>query len=343
VGEPLRVRWCAQLIGVSGGIDGDIDGARTVPQSEWQAHRGNLSALCAAGLLGVGRPARAGLETRISSSRMTSGEGRDVRVRLYVLVAALVLVGLGWCVAVPIARSSPEILHPQIGRLVCVSSVCYPVAQACPDRAAPTGSRWSAPLADRPGPGRRGLMASGASPVSERRPVGYPERPARLEVAKGSSLQARRRGILFLSDGAAAACPARATVVLASSTSALSVGIRQGWPKAGNAWGLVRQSMYLLRDDLDGVFNGLVFQRERARSHVDAQAVGADAQVERHASAPRHGDLVSVVDRDEWRCVLPDAAGSGARQLAGDRQPPVPRVHGGVQHPIRMAQAVGRG
>jgi len=91
-----------------------------------------------------------------------------------------------------------------------LSSVGYPVAQACPGRAAPTGSRWSAPLDDRPGPGWRGLMASGASPVSERRPVGYPERPARLEVAKRFFLQARRRGIdLALAKG----CASRVTTL----------------------------------------------------------------------------------------------------------------------------------
>jgi hypothetical protein len=37
-----------------------------------------------------------------------------------------------------------------------------PFAQARPDRAAPAGSRWSAPRRVRPGPGRRGLVALGA-------------------------------------------------------------------------------------------------------------------------------------------------------------------------------------
>src|SRR5262249_44286387 len=61
----------------------------------------------------------------------------------------------------------------------------FPVAQACPDRAAPTGSRWSALPEERPGPGRRGLMASGASPAS--RQQGFPEGrgPGRVALAAG--------------------------------------------------------------------------------------------------------------------------------------------------------------
>jgi hypothetical protein len=52
------------------------------------------------------------VELAISFSRMTSGEGLRMRMAPYVLVAALVLAGLVGLAAVPIARSSPEILHP---------------------------------------------------------------------------------------------------------------------------------------------------------------------------------------------------------------------------------------
>src|SRR6266508_2974124 len=41
-----------------------------------------------------------------------------------------------------------------------------PVAQVSPDRAAPAASRWSAPPDVRPGPGWRGLVASGAPSAS---------------------------------------------------------------------------------------------------------------------------------------------------------------------------------
>jgi hypothetical protein len=61
----------------------------------------------------------------------------------------------------------------------------FPVAQACPDRAAPAGSSWSATPAERPGPGRRGLVASGAPSARQRR--GFPERrgPGRVALAAG--------------------------------------------------------------------------------------------------------------------------------------------------------------
>jgi RimJ/RimL family protein N-acetyltransferase len=132
-----------------------------------------------------------GLEPATSSSRMTSGHGHDVGKMVYALVIALVLVGLGWRVAVSVARSSPEILHRPTcddGGLVSPAGG-FPVAQACPDRAAPTGSRWSALPDERPGPGRRGLMASGASPAA-RRP-GFPERrgPGRAALAAGGQLR----------------------------------------------------------------------------------------------------------------------------------------------------------
>jgi hypothetical protein len=68
-------------------------------------------------------------------------------------------------------------------------TVGFPVAQACPDRATPIGSRWSATLAERPGPGRRGLLASGASPASRRH--GFPARrgPGRAALAAGGRIR----------------------------------------------------------------------------------------------------------------------------------------------------------
>lgn len=51
------------------------------------------------------------LELRISSSRITSIEGQDLRLNLYALVVAWALVGLAWLNRVRIARSSPEILQ----------------------------------------------------------------------------------------------------------------------------------------------------------------------------------------------------------------------------------------
>jgi hypothetical protein len=64
----------------------------------------------------------------------------------------------------------------------------FPVAQACPDRAAPPGSRWSATPAERPGPGRRGLVASGAPSASRQ---GSPERrgPGQVALAAGGEIR----------------------------------------------------------------------------------------------------------------------------------------------------------
>jgi hypothetical protein len=81
-----------------------------------------------------------------SSVSVTSGCDLGQRLSAHALVIALVLVGLGCHMAVSIARSSPEILQGPTpvdeGRVCPAAGI--PVAQACPDRAAPTGSRWSA-------------------------------------------------------------------------------------------------------------------------------------------------------------------------------------------------------
>jgi len=53
-----------------------------------------------------------GLEPATSSSRMTSVSDRDRPGKPFVLVAALACAGLAGLASVPIARSSPEILHP---------------------------------------------------------------------------------------------------------------------------------------------------------------------------------------------------------------------------------------
>jgi len=106
-----------------------------------------------------------GHEPVTSSVSVTSGWGHGLRWGLYALLTALVLVGLLELAAVPSTRSSPRILH-QRGCWVWSSRWGFPVAQACPDRAAPAWSRWSAPPDERPGPGRRGLVASGARRVA---------------------------------------------------------------------------------------------------------------------------------------------------------------------------------
>ena len=64
----------------------------------------------------------------------------------------------------------------------------FPVAQVSPGRAASAGSEWSTSL-ERPGPGRRGLVASGAPSAS--RPRAFPERrgPGRVALAAGGRIR----------------------------------------------------------------------------------------------------------------------------------------------------------
>ncbi len=82
-----------------------------------------------------------------------SGLASYVNVWLSALVVALACLGLGKRWWRFIARSSPR-FFPREG-VPYLSG--HPVAQAPPRRAAPAWSRWSAPLDERPGPGRRWL------------------------------------------------------------------------------------------------------------------------------------------------------------------------------------------
>jgi hypothetical protein len=129
-----------------------------------------------------------GLEPTTSSSRIRFGPLADLASRLFALVMALVVVGLTRGPKRAFSRSAPISLPDRlaVGRSCPVG---FPVAQACPDWAAPTGSRWSATLAERPGPGRRGLVAFGASPAG-RRP-GFPQRrgPGRVALAAGGQFR----------------------------------------------------------------------------------------------------------------------------------------------------------
>src|SRR6266498_5619806 len=72
-----------------------------------------------------------------------------------------------------------------------VAVIRHPVAQVSPDRAALAWSRWSAPPDVRPGPGERGLVASGARWVTvhgwaSRRRLGPGAEPRPPEAVSGS-------------------------------------------------------------------------------------------------------------------------------------------------------------
>jgi len=124
-------------------------------------------------------------ELTTSSSRMTSGEGHDLRARLYALVAALVLVGLGRCVAVPIARSSPGFFQrpTHVDEVSAFPAAGFPVAQARPCRAASTRSRRST---------LTGWTRSGSLRcVTGDQPPAFPERrgPGRVALAAGGRIR----------------------------------------------------------------------------------------------------------------------------------------------------------
>ncbi len=130
------------------------------------------------------------LELTTSSSRIRSRSMGDMVNRLYMLVRALVAVGLTRSVVGRISRSSPRILPGEIvSRVGACGGAGFPVAQVLPDQAAPGRSRWSAPPDERPGPAGRGLVAFGASLVSRRR--SFPERrgPGRVALAAGGVIR----------------------------------------------------------------------------------------------------------------------------------------------------------
>ena len=85
-------------------------------------------------------------EPGISSSRIRLGLIAVLGGWLCALVNVLVGLGLAWSWKHRVARSAPISLPSEDRAWGTCRGAGFPVAQACPDRAAPTGSRWSAPL-----------------------------------------------------------------------------------------------------------------------------------------------------------------------------------------------------